>query len=102
MIDGARYVHTNLVARDWKALAAFYERVFGCQPVPPERNFSGPGLEAGTGLPGAALQGVHLRLPGNGAGGPTLEIFSYSVQEEGPPPQVNRRGLGTSRSRWHP
>ncbi len=50
MIANARYGHTNLIARDWRALASFYESVFGCVVVPPERNFSGPDLEAGTGI----------------------------------------------------
>lgn len=94
MIQSARYVHTNLIARDWRALAAFYCSVFGCVVVPPERDFSGPMLEAGTGVPGAALQGVHLRLPGCGPDGPTLEIFTYSHLAEGPAPAVNRPGFG--------
>src|SRR5678815_5648625 len=34
VIRGVRYVHTNLIARDWRALARFYEDVFGCVPVP--------------------------------------------------------------------
>jgi len=25
-----RYAHTNLIARDWRRLAAFYESVFEC------------------------------------------------------------------------
>ena len=33
MIKGARYGHTNLVANDWRALAKFYQEVFGCVPV---------------------------------------------------------------------
>lgn len=94
MIQGARYVHTNLIARDWRALAGFYEKVFGCTAIPPERDYSGPGFEAGTGVPGAKLQGVHLRLPGNGDHGPTLEIFNYSQLAEGPVPAVNRPGFG--------
>ena len=94
MISGARYAHTNLIARDWRALAAFYDQLFGCTPVPPERDFSGPKLERGTGLPGAHLQGVHLRLPGHGAAGPTLEIFHYDVLQERPEVAVNRPGLG--------
>jgi len=57
MIDDARYVHTNLIARDWRALASFYESVLGCVPVPPERDFKGRDIERGTGVPGAALQG---------------------------------------------
>src|SRR5512135_1157752 len=77
-MSGVRYVHTNMIARDWRALASFYQTLFGCVPVPPERDFAGPTLEAGTGVPGAALRGVHLRLPGHGSDGPTLEIYSYS------------------------
>ena len=90
-IAGVRYAHTNLIARDWRVLAGFYEAVFGCTLVPPERAYSGPQLEALTGVPGAALQGAHLRLPG--AGGPTLEVFQYDPLEPGPPPAVNRPGL---------
>lgn len=93
MVAGARYAHTSLVARDWRSLARFYESVLGCVPVPPERDYEGPELEAGTGVPGAALAGVHLRLPGHGPDGPTLEIYSYSRQAGGPPPAVNRPGL---------
>lgn len=94
MIERVRYAHTNLIARDWRALAAFYERLFGCEPVPPERDFSGPELERGTGVPGARLTGVHLRLPGHGPDGPTLEIFHYSTLAEALPTAVNRPGFG--------
>ncbi len=90
----ARYVHTNLIARDWRALARFYEAVFGCTPVPPERNYRGAELDAGTGLPHAHLTGVHLRLPGFAADGPTLEIYSYDELESRPHTAVNRPGLG--------
>lgn len=93
MIEGVRYAHTNLIARDWRALAGFYERLFGCVPVPPERDYSGPELEAGTGIPGASVAGVHLRLPGYGSGGPTLEIYAYSPGGDGPAPAVDRPGL---------
>lgn len=93
MIQGARYVHTNLIARDWRLLVKFYESVFGCVFVPPERNFSGAALEAGTGVQGSGLRGMHLLLPGHGPEGPTLEIFSYSRLAEGPAPVVNRPGF---------
>lgn len=94
MISGVRYGHTNLIGRDWRALAGFYERVFGCTPVPPERDYAGPTLESGTGVPGSTLKGVHLRLPGHGPEGPTLEIYTYSVAADGPSPRVNRPGFG--------
>jgi predicted enzyme related to lactoylglutathione lyase len=91
----ARYVHTNLVATDWQALARFYQEVFGCVPVPPERDFAGAALEAGTGIPGAHLRGVHLRLPGRGDDGPTLEVFGYNVlADRAGATAVNRPGFG--------
>ena len=93
MIQGARYVHTNLIARDWRGLAAFYRSVFGCVDVPPERDFSAADVEAATGVPGAALRGMHMRLPGGGADGPTLEIFNYSQLAPGPEAVANRPGF---------
>lgn len=93
-IPGARYAHTNLIAADWRTLARFYEELFGCVRVPPERDFSGPDLDRGTGIPGALLRGVHLRLPGHGDDGPTLEIFSYDRHAERPATAVNRPGYG--------
>ncbi|MBI4785940.1 MAG: VOC family protein [Chloroflexi bacterium] len=90
----AKYVHTNLIAHDWRALARFYEQVFGCVPVPPERDFQGETLEAGTGIPGAHLRGMHLRLPGYGDAGPTLEIFNYNVLADAGKKAVNRPGFG--------
>jgi predicted enzyme related to lactoylglutathione lyase len=90
----ARYVHTNLIAHDWRALAHFYQELFGCVPVPPERDLSGPDMEAGTGIAGAQLRGIHLRLPGHGAAGPTLEIFNYKHLAERAPTAVNRPGFG--------
>jgi len=94
MITGARYVHTNLIARDWRELARFYVEQFGCVVVPPERAYAGAALEAGTGIAGAQLAGVHVRLPGHGADGPTLEIFSYVPAGAGEAAAVNRPGYG--------
>ncbi|MGF9648880.1 VOC family protein [Pseudarthrobacter oxydans] len=45
------------------------------------RDYSGPDLERGTAVPNAALQGVHLRLPGHGDDGPTLEIYTFASTE---------------------
>ena len=90
----ARFGHVNLIARDWRRLADFYTRVLGCEFVPPERDLRGPILEAGTGIPGAALHGAHLRLPGGGAQGPTLEIFQYESGPDAPPVAANRPGFG--------
>lgn len=89
----ARYVHTNLIANDWKRLATFYERVLGCVPVLPERDLSGEWLEAATGVPQARIRGIHLRLPGYGDEGPTLEIFQYDRQLDQSRPAANRPGF---------
>ena len=90
----AKYAHTNLIASDWRKLADFYIRVFGCVETPPVRDFQGEMLEAGTGIPGAHLRGVHLRLPGYGESGPTLEVFNYNILGERPETAVNRPGFG--------
>jgi predicted enzyme related to lactoylglutathione lyase len=90
----AEYVHTNLIARDWKRLVRFYSEVFGCEPKPPERDMSGGWLDQLTSLQNAHLSGVHLRLPGYGDDGLTLEIFSYTQLVEPELPSANRCGFG--------
>lgn len=94
MIAGARYGHTNLIAKDWKALSRFYQDLFGCTPVPPVRDFKGRDLERGTGIPGAELRGEHLLLPGHGPNGPTLEIFNYNILADRSASTVNCPGFG--------
>jgi predicted enzyme related to lactoylglutathione lyase len=90
----ATYSHTNLIARDWQSLSRFYGEVFGCVPVGPERHYTGADLERGTGVRGSELHGLHLRMPGCGEDGPTLEIYTYTIPGEGPAPAVNRPGFG--------
>jgi len=90
----AKYSHTNLIARNWQELAKFYQQLFGCTPVPPERDFQGKNLDAGTGIPGAHIWGMHLRLPGYGNDGPTLEIFNYNILKDREETAVNRIGFG--------
>ena len=89
----AKYVHTNLIARDWKRLVRFYTDVFGCKPKDPERDMSGSWLDSVTSLGNAHLTGVHLRLPGYEQDGPTLEIFSYDELVERGMPAANHCGF---------
>ncbi len=77
-----KFAHTNIVANDWKKLAQFYQVVFDCEPVYPQRNLSGKWLENATSLKNAHIQGIHLRLPGHGDSGPTLEIFQYKKNSD--------------------
>ncbi len=89
-----KYVHTNIIARDWKRLSEFYITVFKCTPVPPERHLSGAWVDRLTALNGAGIDGVHLRLPGYDDG-PTLEIFSYTPSNfRETPDGINRQGFG--------
>ncbi len=92
MIAGAKYLHTNLIARDWQRVVRFYVDVFGCEAVPPERDLFGADFERGAGLPGARARGVHLRLPGGGDG-PTLEVFQYTDPAPDVAAQVHRPGF---------
>jgi predicted enzyme related to lactoylglutathione lyase len=89
----AKYVHTNLIARDWKRLVRFYCEVFACEPKGPERDLSDTWLDRVNAIPNARLRGVHLRLPGYGDVGPTLEIFSYDKFIEHELPRANECGF---------
>jgi len=93
MSTAIRYAHTNLIANDWRKLADFYCQVFGCVPVSSERDHKGPHFEALTGLKGGNARGRHLRLPGHGEHGPTLEIFQYTNNAPAPPPAIKRPGF---------
>jgi len=93
-IEGVRFGHVNVTSRDWRRLAAFYTEVFGCEFVPPERDIRSADLDAATGLRDAHLTGAHLRLPGHGSTGPTIEIYSYDELTEHPGPRVDRPGWG--------
>src|SRR5918996_2714408 len=93
-IDGARFGHVNVTSPDWRQLATFYTDVFGCEFVPPERDMRSGDLDAATGLQDAHLTGVHLRLPGFGDRGPTIEIFSYDTLDPNPGTHVARAGWG--------
>ena len=93
-MGGVSFGHVNLIAADWRRLVRFYSEVFGCTPTGTERDLQGGAVERGTGLPGARLRGVHLRLPGHGDNGPTLEIFSYERNAANSAATPNRVGFG--------
>ncbi|UCG86057.1 MAG: VOC family protein [Gemmatimonadota bacterium] len=86
----ARFAHVNVIAQDWRRLATFYERVFGCKPVPPQRDQRGDWLDRATGVPDAHIKGMHLRMPG---GGHTLEVYEYSHMTDRPSIEANTPGF---------
>ena len=90
----ATFGHVNLIARDWRRVSRFYQETFGCVPVPPERDYRGADVDRATALRGAHITGEHLRLPGLGDNGPTLEIYGYDDLAAGPEPAINRPGFG--------
>ena len=88
-----KFVHTNIIAKDWKKLSRFYQNVFGCKPVEFQRDLSGEWLEQLTGIKDVRLVGEHLALPGYDGELPTLEIFSYNeITQENEVP-INRTGI---------
>ena len=88
-----KFVHTNIVAKNWRTLSEFYINVFGCKIKPPERRLAGLWLDKGTGLQNAMIEGVHLLLPGHGVNGPTLEIFTYQKIHDSKTRMANSIGL---------
>ena len=88
-----KYTHTNLIAADWQKLAAFYQEVFDCTPILPERDLFGEWIDQATGIPDVHIRGLHLRLPGYGDAGPTLEIFQYDEIPQHPDIKPNTPGF---------
>ena len=88
-----KYVHTNLVARDWKKLANFYINVFNCKPIQPERDLKGKWLDNALNLKDAHITGIHLELPGY-TDGPTLELFQYEPEANRETSYPNTPGYG--------
>lgn len=89
-----RYTHTNINAKDWKKLSAFYQKVFDCKPVPPRRDLYGKWIEDVTGIEGVHIEGVHLAVPGYEDGqGPTIEIFTYNLPQGERPLEINAYGF---------
>ncbi len=88
-----RYAHTNIVAGDWRSLAEFYHEVFDCEPMPPERDYSGDWVARTAGVAVDRITGMHLKLPGFGPDGPTLEIFQYHPEAARPRIAANTPGF---------
>lgn len=77
-----RYVHTNIIAKDFRKLVEFYKEVFQCKSIGETRDLRGEWLDKLTGIQNAHIVGEHLCLPGYEKDHPTLEIFSYDSMED--------------------
>ena len=87
-----KFAHINIVANDWRKLAKFYQKVFGCKPVSSERKLSGNWIEEATTIKNVEINGIHLCLPGYEKNLPTLEIFEYNNIESEQTKKINQRG----------
>ena len=89
-----RYVHTNIVAKNWRKLSEFYINVFECKPQYPERDLSGEWIDNLTNIDSVKIKGIHLSLPGY-YNGPTLEIFEYGPEYlRSNESKINEQGFG--------
>jgi len=88
-----KFLHLNIISQNWELLAQFYQDALQCVPISPRREWSGDWYSRATGVKNASVQGIHLRLPGYGEDGPTLEIFQYNQMEEKRPTAANRSGF---------
>ena len=88
-----KFVHVNIISKDWKKLADFYTKVFECVPLWPERDLSGDWLDKATSIEDVHITGVHLRLPGFEEGSPALEIFQYENNSPSDSKNINKEGL---------
>src|SRR5690554_6561901 len=89
-----KYVHTNIIASNWRKLSQFYIDVFNCKPVYPKRDLSGKWIDKMTNIKNVNIKGIHLRLPGY-EDGPTLEIFEYrpTKQQDNHEHKINDHGF---------
>ena len=89
-----KYTHTNINSPNWERLSEFYQKVFGCKPVPPLRHLYGEWFERASGIKGAEVHGIHLALPGYQEGGPTIEIFTHTNRLGDTGNKFNGTGFG--------
>lgn len=87
-----KLTHINLVAKDAKALAAFYQRVFNCAYLRPPKVLSGKKVSCGNGLPNSEILSIWLKFPECDT--PFLELHQHKVMLDRDSPQVNEPGFG--------
>ncbi|WP_109315491.1 VOC family protein [Pseudovibrio ascidiaceicola] len=87
-----KLTHINLVAKDAKALAAFYQRVFNCEYLRPAKVLSGEKVSRGNGLSNSEILSIWLKFPECDA--PFLELHQHKATQDRGLPQVNEPGFG--------
>lgn len=88
-----RFLHVNIISGNWRKLADFYIKVFGCRLKYEEREYSGKWLDELTGIDDARLHGTELLLPGSEPNGPAIEIFEYNKDLINNNRQINLHGM---------
>jgi predicted enzyme related to lactoylglutathione lyase len=87
-----KLAHINLVARDAKALAAFYMDVMKCELLRDARVLTGEKVSRGNGLPNSEIISIWLKFPALER--PFLEIHQHADTHDRDQPRVNEPGLG--------
>ncbi len=88
-----RFLHVNIVSRDWNQLKNFYQAVFGCTPFGARRDYNDEWIANVVGIRDVRVEGRHVAVPGYSLGGPTLEIFTYSKKAKQGPLDLMDRGI---------
>lgn len=76
-----RLLHVNINTLDWSRTLGHYESAQLGRSTGFQRDYEGDFIGHLTGVRGAKVKGRHLALHGYSAGGPTLEIFTYTAEK---------------------
>jgi predicted enzyme related to lactoylglutathione lyase len=87
-----KLAHINLVARDAKALAAFYTTVMKCESLREPKMLSGEKVSRGNGISNSEIYTIWLTFPELER--PFLEIHEHKFTHDRDQPKVNEPGFG--------
>ncbi|NVD38838.1 VOC family protein [Ensifer sp. HO-A22] len=87
-----KLAHINLVARNAKALAAFYTNVMKCESLRAPKILSGEKVSRGNGISNSEIYTIWLTFPGIES--PFLEIHEHKFTHDRAQPRVNEPGFG--------
>ena len=88
-----RFLHVNIITGDWKRSSAFYQSAFGAKPFGKQRDYEDDWIQNLVGVRDIHVIGEHVKMPGYGAIGPTLEIFTYNKESRRRPLTEQDQGI---------
>lgn len=89
-----RFLHVNIITKDWEKCTAFYRSAFDGHRVGKPRDYEGSFIRnlAGMSEP-VHVVGEHVSMPGYGVNCPTVEVFTYSVPSGQKPRTLSDTGI---------